>query len=433
MIATLLTALILISWLYWLVALWLVFDFFRPGRPTPQPPSTRSELALNTVKGQAPPYEGGGALVPPSLFRRGGQGGEVPFAPPVSILKPIKGVDAQAYQNFASFCRQDYPSGFELLFGVADPDDPVIPLIERLKREFPEVSIRLFVSQPKGANRKACLLHHLAGQARYETLVISDSDMRVTPDYLRRVVAPLADPTVGLVTCPYIGAQALNLTAGLEALHMGVTFLPSIVIARKVLDMRFAMGASVTLRRGDLARIGGFAALADYLADDYQLGARIAGLGLKVRLSDYVVKCVLGATCFREQWEREVRWMRCASVSRRLEYPGLLLSYATPLALALTLLTGPTPASLQLLIGSLLLRWAAAWLISGRTGDLEARRWLVWLPVRDLLSALTWIAGGLGRRIAWRGEEFLLTAGGRMAPAPARWTAQFTGRLRRLH
>ena len=412
MIATLLTALILISWLYWLVALWLVLDFFRPGKPASQPP----------------PCAGGGDRASPSPLRRGGPGGEVA----VSVLKPVKGLDFEAYQNFASFCRQDYPE-YELLFGVADADDPVIPLIERLKREFPHVSIRLFVVRPAGANRKASLLHHLAGQARHEILVISDSDMRVTPDYLRRVVAPLADPAVGLVTCPYLGVHALNLTAGLEALHMGVTFLPSITVARKVIGMRFAMGASVTVRRRDLEAIGGFAALADYLADDYQLGARIAALGLKVQLSDYVMRCVLGADRFRDQWEREVRWMRCASVSRPTQYPGLLISYATPLALALVLLTGPTPASLQMLIGSLLLRWVVAWLVSGATGDLEARRWLLWLPVRDVLSALTWIAGGLGREIVWRGERFVLTAHGRMAPAPPRWNARLVGWWRRLH
>jgi ceramide glucosyltransferase len=408
MIVTLLTALILIGWLYWLAALWLVFAFFRPARPAPQP-------SFDGLRASSP-CEGGGEVVPP----------------PISILKPVKGVDTQAYQNFTSFCRQDYPE-FELVFGVADPDDPVILLIERLKREFPDISIRLFVVRPTGANRKASLLHHLAGQARYETLVVSDSDMQVTADYLRRVVAPLANPAVGLVTCPYFGVQAHNLTAGLEALHMGVTFLPAIAVARRVLGMRFAMGASVTLRRRDLACIGGFAALADYLADDYQLGARIAGLGLKVELSDYVMKCVLDATRFWDQWEREVRWMRCSSVSRPLEYPGLLLSYATPLALILTSLTGPTWPSLQLLIGSVLLRWVVGWLVSGRTDDLESRRWLPWLPLRDLLSALTWIVGGLGRRISWRGEEFLLTAHGRMEPAPPRWSAQFAGWLHRPH
>ncbi|MCX7671619.1 MAG: bacteriohopanetetrol glucosamine biosynthesis glycosyltransferase HpnI [Anaerolineae bacterium] len=402
MIATLLTALIFVSWLYWLVALGLVFAFFRP-------PVNRRRSAVNVLGST-----------------------DAENMPAVSILKPVKGLDVQAYQNFASFCRQDYPA-YELLFGVADADDPVIPLIERLKREFPHLRIRLFIVRPTGANRKASLLQHLAEQARYDTLVISDSDMRVTPDYLRRVVAPLSDPTVGLVNCPYLGLAAQNLTAGLAALHMGVTFLPSIMVARQVIGMRFAMGASVTVRRRDLARIGGFAALADYLADDYQLGARIAALGLKVVLSDYVVKCVLGAERFWDQWEREVRWMRCASVSRPWQYPGLLLSYATPLSLLLLLLTGPTPASLQLLIGSLLLRWIVGWLVSGCAGDTESGRWLLWLPVRAVLSALTWIVGGLGRRIAWRGEEFVLTSQGRMAPAPPRRTAQLTAWLRRLH
>ncbi len=405
MVVALLTALILFSWFYWLAALWLVFDFFKTdGR-----------------------FGGGG-----ERLRADHRSADASACPPVSILKPVKGVDVQAYENFASFCRQDYPD-YALLFGVADPDDPVIPLIERLRREFPWINIRLFIVQPTGANRKASLLHHLAGQARHETLVISDSDMRVTPHYLQRVVAPLADPAVGLVTCPYLGMDAQNLTSGLTALHMGVTFLPSITVARKVIGMRFAMGASVALRRSDLARIGGFAALADYLADDYQLGARIAGLGLQVRLSDYVVRCVLGVTRFVEQWEREVRWMRCASVSRPLEYPGLLLSYATPLALVLLLLTGPTPQSQQLLIGSVLLRWVVAWLVSGRTGDHESRQWLLWLPLRDLLSAFTWVVGGLGREIVWRGERFVLTEQGRMALAPPRSVPIWSNWLRRLH
>ncbi|MCX7707714.1 MAG: bacteriohopanetetrol glucosamine biosynthesis glycosyltransferase HpnI [Anaerolineae bacterium] len=412
MIATLLTALILISWFYWLVALWLVFAFFRPPAGHREATASSAGAACGSSRATAAEHPEN--------------------KPPVSILKPVKGVDAQAYQNFVSFCRQDYPE-YELLFGVADADDPVIPLIERLKREFPHLSIRLLVVRPTGANRKASLLHHLVEQARYDTLVISDSDMRVTPDYLPRVVGPLSDPAVGLVTCPYLGTDAQNLTAGLEALHMGVSFLPSIVVARQVIGMRFAMGATVALRRSDLMRIGGFAALADYLADDYQLGARISQLGLKVRLSDYVVRCVLGREPFWDQWEREVRWMRCASVSRPWQYPGLVLSFATPLALTLFLINGPGWPVTQLLLGSLLLRWVVAWLISGCTGDSESRSWLLWLPVRDVLSALTWIVGGLGRRIAWRGEEFVLTSQGRMAPAPPRRTAQLTAWLRRLH
>jgi len=371
MLETLLLLLIVASWIYWLVAWYLARDFFQPCS---DPNSD--------------------------------------FTPPVSILKPVKGLDAQAYQNFASFCQQDYPD-FELLFGVADPTDPVIPVVERLQRDFPQRSIRLLVAEPVGANRKASLLHHLAGQARHEVLVISDSDMRVTPDYLRRVVAPLADERVGLVTCPYRGELPLTFTARLEALYMGATFLPSVLVARGFLNMRFAMGATNVLRRRDLARLGGFAAMADYLADDYQLGARIANLGLRVHLSDYVVASMLGATTFREQWEREVRWARCTRVSRPLEYPGLLLTFSTPLAVALVLLSDFTFKWL-VLAASLVLRWLVAWRVASYTGDQVVRRWLFWLPVRDMLTALVWCAGGIGRHVSWRGEKFLLLPDGRM-------------------
>jgi ceramide glucosyltransferase len=364
--------LILIGWVYWLVALLLVFDFFRP-QPDPDPR----------------------------------------FQPPVSILKPVKGVDFEAYQNFASFCKQDYPD-YELIFGVADPADPIIPIIESLRRDFPERHVQLIIAATSGTNYKASLLHHLATQAKHEILVVNDSDMRVTPDYLKQVVSPLVDEQVGLVTCTYQGELPLNIIAGLEALHMGVTFLPSVIVARKVLDMRFAMGSTVTLRRHDLVHLGGFTVLADYLADDYQLGARIAASGLKVRLSNYVIACILGATTFREQWDREVRWMRCVRVSRPYEYPGLLLSYSVPLSVVLATVDSFGLASLRILVISLLLRWVVAWLISIRTGDRQVRRWLPWLPARDLLSAATWCVGGLGRQITWRGETFVLQADGRM-------------------
>jgi ceramide glucosyltransferase len=375
MFGAILLVLILASWCYWLAALILVYDFFRP-RPDRVPD----------------------------------------FAPPVSVLKPVKGADFEAYENFASFCQQDYPD-YEVLFGVADASDPIIPVIERLRHDFPDRQIRLVVAAAWGSNRKASLLQHLAEAAEHAVIVVSDSDMRVTPAYLKRVVAPLADPQVGLVTCPYQGRRAMTLTARLEALHMGVTFLPSVIVARKVLNMRFAMGATVALRRHELARIGGFAALSDYLADDYQLGARVAALGLKVRLSDYAVSCILGATTFAEQWAREVRWMRCSRVSRPLEYPGLLLSFSTPLSALLVVIDGAGQTNLRVLLVSLLLRWAVAWLVSLRTGDHEVRRWLYWLPVRDLLSAATWLVGGFGRRISWRGETFVLQADGRMQVA----------------
>ena len=375
---TLLKLAVIASWVYWLIALLWVRKHF------------------------AAPHEPGRD-----------------FTPPVSVLKPVRGVDAQTYQNFASFCRQDYPV-YELLFGVDDPDDPAALLVRRLQQEFPRVSIRLIVAPMVGMNRKASILHALAGNARHQVLVANDADMRVTPDYLRRVTSPLADPQTGLVTCPYRGESPVTFTARLEALYIGVTFLPSVLVGRRVLNMRFAMGATVALRATDLARMGGFAAVADYLADDYQIGARIAALGLRVHLSDYIVSTILGATTFREQWDREVRWAHCNRVSRPWEYPGLLLTFSTPFAALLAVATGFDRPAQWLLMVSLLLRWAVAWLITRYTDNRAIRPWLVWLPVRDMLTALIWCAGAVGREVVWRGDRFLLRDDGRLQPFPTK-------------
>jgi ceramide glucosyltransferase len=371
MLEILLWLLTVASWVYWLVAWWWVRTFLR-SRPQQSPG----------------------------------------FRPPVSILKPVKGLDAEAYQNFASFCQQDYPD-FELIFGMSDATDPAKPVVGRLQQDFPRRSVRLIASPADGLNRKASLLHALAAKARHQVLVVSDSDMRVTPDYLKRVVAPLADQGTGLVTCPYRGENPLTLTARLEALYLGASFMPSVLVARRVLNMRFAMGATIALRRQDLARIGGFAAVADYLADDYQVGARIADLGLRVHLSDYVVDNVLGATTFQDQWNREVRWAHCTRVSRPWEYPGLLLTFSTPLAFVLALVAGFSPVAKLALVISLCLRWLVGWLVMGYLGNRSVRRWLFWLPVRDMLSALVWCAGAVGRRrVVWRGEAFTLQSDG---------------------
>ena len=362
------------SWLYWLLACWMVRAFFRTTLPV--------------------------------------IGG---MTPPVSILKAVKGVDTQAYENYVSFCQQDYPE-FELIFGVCNPADPVIPVIERLMREFPNTGIRLFVVPAIRPNRKASILHQLSIEARYEVLVVSDSDMRVTPDYLRRVVAPLNDERVGLVTCPYRGASLQSIPACLEALYVGTTFIPAVILARFFIDMRFAMGASVALRRKDLNRIGGFAALADYLADDYQLGARIASLGMRVHLSEYIISSIIGAATFQDQWHREIRWARCARVSRPLEYPGFFLGFSTPMSVILVLFTGFAVWAQVILGVSLLVRWLSAWWVTEYTRDRGLRHWFIWLPVRDLLSALVWSAAITGRRVIWRGEEFVLQSDGRMQP-----------------
>ncbi|MEJ2289322.1 MAG: bacteriohopanetetrol glucosamine biosynthesis glycosyltransferase HpnI [Deinococcales bacterium] len=339
--------------------------------------------------------------------------------PGVSVLKPLKGVDPEALANFESFCRQDYPH-FQVLFGVSDPDDPMIPLVERLQQRHPDLDIQLHLLIESDGNPKATLLHQLASRASHDVLVTSDSDIRVPPDFLRSAAIPLSDPAVGLVTFPYRGTSPVTFTARLEALHMSGTFLPSALVGRRVLGMRFALGASTALRRRDLERLGGFAAVVPYLADDYQLGMRIARLGLRVRMSRTVVASVLGATSFREQWEREVRWARTTRVSRPLEYPGLLLTHTLPLAVALVPLTGATPLSLAVLGVSLVLRLAVAWRVTALAGGRDILRWLAWLPVRDLLSAAVWLVGLVGNRVTWRGRRYRVGVDGRLMATSGR-------------
>jgi ceramide glucosyltransferase len=368
---------VIASWVWWIVAWWTTRAFFRDSE-------------LQESEGE-------------------------PVTPPVSILKPVKGLDHGAYESFASFCDQDYPQ-FELVFAVADADDPAVAVIRRLQREHPHRSIRLIVGQSFGANRKASLLHHLSSEAAHEVLVISDSDMRVTRDYLRRVVAPLADRTVGLVTCPYKGDGCSNVLGRLEALHMGATFLPAVLVARHIVA-GLAMGATIALHKYDLERLGGFAAVADYLADDYQIGVRVAELGKRVEISDYVVVSIIGSPEFVAQWRREVRWAKCNRVCRPNQYPWMFLMFSTPLSLLYLASSGFDSLGWGMLAISVTMRWIVAWSVASYTGDTATQASLAWLPARDVLSAAVWCAGLIGRRVVWRGEEFVLSKDGRMAPA----------------
>jgi ceramide glucosyltransferase len=339
------------------------------------------------------------------------------FKPSVSILKPVKGLDPEAWENFASFCQQDYGE-YELLFGVSDPSDPAVELVEKLRAGFRQRSIGLIVAPEKGSNPKSSILHELALAARHEVLVISDSDMRVTPDYLRRVVAPLADPQTGVVTCLYRSRAAATLGGHLAALYVESDFLPSVIAANKVLGVRSALGATIALRRDDLKRSGGYASIADYLTDDYQIAAGIASLGLKLRLSDYVVLNVMGATGFRELWHREIRWARGIRTSCPWRYSGLWLTFATPLAGGLVASSGVSGYALGALAAAVLLRGCVAWRMPVHLGQPRSLASLAWLPVRDCLSALIWCAGLVGRRITWRGRAFSLLSDGRLEREP---------------
>jgi ceramide glucosyltransferase len=333
--------------------------------------------------------------------------------PPISILKPLRGTDPEIYESFRSHCLQDYPE-YEIIFGVSDPNDPAIESVKALQREFPDRRIELVVS-PKilGANLKVSNLAQMLAEARYDYLIVNDSDIRVEPDYLRRVTAPLADSQVGMVTCLYRGMAGPTLGSHLEALGIGTDFCPSVLAARQLEGgIRFGLGSTLAFRRAELEKIGGFPSFVDYLADDYELGKRIAILGLFVKLSEVVVETYLPSYRLREFFAHQLRWARGVRDARAGGYLGLVFTFGLLWALlALTASRGALWAWGGLAV-TLFLRFAVA-LIVGRE-VLKDRQTLknAWLiPLRDLIAVAVWIVSLGGHTVTWRGDRFRLKNG----------------------
>jgi ceramide glucosyltransferase len=349
------------------------------------------------------------------FFRRGVRAG-ARERPSVSVLKPAKGVDEEAYANFASFCCQDYPA-YEVLFGVSDPNDPAVPVIRQLQRRFPERKIRLVVAGKHGTNPKSSILAELVARSRCPVLAISDSDIRVSPDYLDRVVIPLEDPGIGAVTCLYRSEPARGLTGQLAALYLAASFFPSAILANRAFGIGFGLGATIVLRRGDLDRLGGYASFADHLADDYQIGARVAASGRRVWLSEHVVTNVPGRPRFRDQWDREVRWARGLRADRPGQYLGVLLTHTTPLAAGVAVLSGFAPWGTAVLLGALAVRWLVARDMAKWLSERVSASSFLCLPLRDAWSTAIWATGLFGRRIVWRGHVYSLQPGGRLLEA----------------
>jgi ceramide glucosyltransferase len=333
--------------------------------------------------------------------------------PPVSILKPVRGLDFEARENFISHLEQDYPD-FEVLFGVTDADEPAVPLIRELQRTYGSSRVRLVIAPHEALNPKAGLLDALAQRARHDVLVLTDSDVRLPPDGVARAVAPLADPAVGLVTLLYRGDRVLSLAAAFEALGMEAEFLPGALVGKQILKRPFALGPGNAVRRDALEAIGGFGAVAGYLADDYQLGFQIGATGRRVEIGNVVISAVLGPTSLRTWWRREVRWARTIRMNRRKHYPGLQVTWSTPTALFAAVIFGWWPA----LVASLALRWFVGWQMTGWMGDRALRRWLWLLPLRDLLTPLIWGAGLIGQQVSWRGRTFRVAKDGRLYEPP---------------
>jgi ceramide glucosyltransferase len=346
-----------------------------------------------------------------------GEGARPTWFLPVSILKPLKGTDPEMYESLRGHCLQDYPE-YEIIFGVNDPTDPSRHLVERLKSEFPQLSIRWMVcAKNLGANIKVSNLTQMLVEAKYDRVLVNDSDIRVPLDYLRRVMAPLADPQVGLVTCLYRGVPGGTLGSRLESIGISTDFSAGVLAARTLEGgIHFGLGSTLAFRRSDLAAIGGFEALVDYLADDYEIGRRMAKRGLRVRLSDVVVETYLPAYTLRQFVDHQLRWGRTVRDSRRWGYLGLVLTFGVPWALLSGLLSLSLSrgilAAWAPLVAVIGLRVAVAMLVGWSVvRDRQLLALLPLLPLRDVAALLVWIASLAGHTVVWRGDSFRLKNG----------------------
>ncbi len=345
------------------------------------------------------------------------QAGNRPFTPAVSILKPLRGADPEIYDSFRSHCLQDYPE-YELIFGISDAADPAAELVHQLMREFPARRIKLVVCPDVlGTNLKVSNLVQMLPQAAHDYLIVNDSDIRVQPDYLRRVLAPLADSTVGLVTCLYRGIPAATLGSRLEAVGISTDFSAGVLAARQIEGVRFGLGSTLAFPRRVLQAIDGFQPLADYLADDFELGSRIAQAGYQVLLSDVVVDHHLPNYSLKEFVQHQLRWARSTRDSRRWGYTGVVLTFGVPWALlALALAHGATWT--WVMAGSAMaVRVAMGVAVAlGVLRDRVALTNLWLLPLRDVTALLVWAGSYAGHTIAWRGHYFILDKG-KLRPA----------------
>jgi ceramide glucosyltransferase len=334
------------------------------------------------------------------------------FTPPVSNLKPIRGIDPEAYENFASFCRQDYPD-YELLFCVGKKDDPAVPVLEKLARDFPQSQIRiLFDTDSHAANDKVGKLARLVSEARHEILVINDSDVRVRPDYLRALVAPFADPKVGAVTCFYVPVEVKTLAENLQTMGMVSDFYAGVLVGRQLDGMKFALGPTIATTRTRLAGFGGYRAIENQAADDVLVGRLIAKQGYEVVLLPYTILTVPDFQSMPDLLHKRLRWFVVMRHMRPWGHLGLLLTQGLPWSLAALAIHPTFGVALGYLGAYLGLRLAMTWLIGVRgLGDqtLWRKMWLI--PLWDAMAFFIWLASFARNRFRWRGGEYYIRHG----------------------
>lgn len=334
---------------------------------------------------------------------------------PVTLLKPLCGDETDLYTNLRSFCEQSHGC-FQIVFGTNRADDPALAVVDRLCAEYPHLDIAVSRQcAPLGCNLKVANLARMFTYARYDTLVIADSDIRVPRDYLARVIAPLADPGVGLVTCLYNNLAPRGLWSRLAGHYIEDWFFPSVLVSRALGGQLFAFGATLALTRDTLARIGGFASMADHLADDYILGARIRELGLATVLSDCVVATSTNESSLAGLLDHEKRWMQTIRSAQPVGYTFAFITLTVPLGLIGWLLAFGQPGLFYLVLLLVAMRCGIR-LTGPWRGARQAAIDIALVPVRDALTAYVWARGLFGRRIIWRNQQFALGRHGYLKP-----------------
>src|ERR1051325_1656631 len=340
------------------------------------------------------------------------------FTPPVSILKPLCGLDPHGYESLRSHCVQDYPN-YEIIFGVSASSDPAVAAVERLIKEFPDVKMRLVVcSSVFGMNLKVNNLVQMLPVARYPYLVINDSDIAVPPDYLRQVIGPLENAAVGIVTCFFRGVAAQNIGSRLESMAIACDFVPGVLCARELEGgIRFAMGSTMALHRDRLEQIGGFNTILDYLADDYELGRRISNAGLQVAIASCVVDHYVPGYSWTGFFQHQLRWARTIRSCRPGGYAGMIFTFSLPWSVC-ALAAAPSMVFVRYVVVTALALRLIVSLASGsfilRDRQVLRNLWLV--PIRDFVALLIWMLAYTGTSITWRENKFELSDG-KLRPA----------------
>jgi ceramide glucosyltransferase len=341
------------------------------------------------------------------------------FLPPVSCLKPIKGLDEDAYENYASFCRQDYPE-YEIVFCV-DRDDPALPVLEQLTRDFPERQIRLLFGSGRSAiNDKVARLVRLTAEAKYDIFVITDGDVRVKPDYLRTVVAPFRDPKVGAATCLYAATKERTLVQELQSIAMISDFFASVMVAWKLDGVKFTFGQTIVTRRQGVAGYGGYQVIEDRPADDVWAGRLVAEQGYEVKLLPYVVQSVADFESLGELIHKRIRWATVQRMMRPWGHAGLAFTWGLPWTLLAVAVHPTAPVGFGYLGGYAACRIVIAWMI-GVWGMKQHGVWkkLALIPVWDAMAFVIWLISFRRRTIRWRGVDYALREGKFVSAVPA--------------